>query len=103
MSAIENLSPEQQREVRTRVRGLLERSAAFGQLEPDKQKEIASGLVNVVGYLADPAAVEAGLQGCDLVLHCAGPFSATSAPICKSVCQFFGDIRFIVAKGRLGK
>jgi short subunit dehydrogenase-like uncharacterized protein len=31
--------------------------------------------------LADPAAVRKGLAGIDLVLHCAGPFSATSAPM----------------------
>ncbi|MDP2322782.1 MAG: saccharopine dehydrogenase NADP-binding domain-containing protein [Gammaproteobacteria bacterium] len=31
--------------------------------------------------LADPVAVAAGLQGISLVLHCAGPFSATSAPM----------------------
>ena len=31
--------------------------------------------------LADPDAVRAGLDGVGLVLHCAGPFSATSAPM----------------------
>ncbi len=31
--------------------------------------------------LTDPAAVKAGLDGIGLVLHCAGPFSATSAPM----------------------
>ncbi len=31
--------------------------------------------------LDDPAAVRAGLDGIGLVLHCAGPFSATSAPM----------------------
>ncbi|MBS0194755.1 MAG: saccharopine dehydrogenase NADP-binding domain-containing protein [Proteobacteria bacterium] len=31
--------------------------------------------------LADPAAVRAGLEGMALVLHCAGPFSATCAPM----------------------
>ncbi len=31
--------------------------------------------------LADPAAVETGLAGIDAVAHCAGPFSATSAPM----------------------
>ena len=31
--------------------------------------------------LDDPAAVRAGLDGMGLVLHCAGPFSATAAPM----------------------
>ena len=31
--------------------------------------------------LADPTAVKQGLEGMGLVLHCAGPFSATSAPM----------------------
>src|SRR5581483_8246026 len=31
--------------------------------------------------LDDPAAVDAGLDGTKLVLHCAGPFSRTSAPM----------------------
>jgi short subunit dehydrogenase-like uncharacterized protein len=31
--------------------------------------------------LDDPAAIAAGLQDVSLVLHCAGPFSATSAPM----------------------
>ncbi|MCH8543070.1 MAG: saccharopine dehydrogenase NADP-binding domain-containing protein [Alcanivorax sp.] len=31
--------------------------------------------------LDDPASVAAGLAGIDLVLHCAGPFSATSSPM----------------------
>jgi len=31
--------------------------------------------------LADPAALRAGLEGVDLVAHCAGPFSATSRPM----------------------
>jgi short subunit dehydrogenase-like uncharacterized protein len=31
--------------------------------------------------LDDPAAVEAGLCGCRVVIHCAGPFSTTAAPM----------------------
>jgi short subunit dehydrogenase-like uncharacterized protein len=31
--------------------------------------------------LEDPAAVAGGLCGCRLVIHCAGPFSATAAPM----------------------
>ncbi len=39
------------------------------------------GLEHRVFDLADPAAVRAGLQGMAIVLHCAGPFSATCAPM----------------------
>ncbi len=31
--------------------------------------------------LDDPAAIAAGLAGCRVVIHCAGPFSATAAPM----------------------
>ncbi|HEY5559270.1 MAG TPA: saccharopine dehydrogenase NADP-binding domain-containing protein [Steroidobacteraceae bacterium] len=31
--------------------------------------------------LGDPSAVAAGLAGCRVVIHCAGPFSATAAPM----------------------
>jgi short subunit dehydrogenase-like uncharacterized protein len=31
--------------------------------------------------LANPSAVAAGLAGCRVVIHCAGPFSATAAPM----------------------
>ena len=31
--------------------------------------------------LEDPAAVVAGIRGCRVVIHCAGPFSATAAPM----------------------
>jgi short subunit dehydrogenase-like uncharacterized protein len=31
--------------------------------------------------LEDPAAVAEGLRGCRVVIHCAGPFSATAAPM----------------------
>jgi len=39
------------------------------------------GLPVRVFALDDPAAVDKGLDGVGLVLHCAGPFSATSAPM----------------------
>ena len=39
------------------------------------------GLEHRIFDLADPAAVRHGLDGMSLVLHCAGPFSATSAPM----------------------
>lgn len=41
----------------------------------------ALGLEHRAFGLDDPAAVDAGLQGIGLVLHCAGPFSATSEPM----------------------
>jgi short subunit dehydrogenase-like uncharacterized protein len=48
-----------------------------------KVEKIAAqhGLEARVFDLADPAAVRAGLGGIPLVLHCAGPFSATSKPM----------------------
>ena len=39
------------------------------------------GLLHRVFDLSEPTALRNGLQGIDLVLHCAGPFSATSAPM----------------------
>ena len=45
--------------------------------------------------LSDPAAVRLGLDGIKLVLHCAGPFSTTSAPMlegCLSVGAHYLDI-----------
>ena len=39
------------------------------------------GLGHRVFDLSDPAAVKRGLEGMFLVLHCAGPFSATCAPM----------------------
>ncbi|HEY2345388.1 MAG TPA: saccharopine dehydrogenase NADP-binding domain-containing protein [Xanthomonadaceae bacterium] len=39
------------------------------------------GLEHRAFDLSDPAAVRAGLEGMSLVLHCAGPFSATCAPM----------------------
>lgn len=39
------------------------------------------GLEYRVFALDDPKAIEAGLQGCEVVLHCAGPFSHTSKPM----------------------
>ncbi|GAA2777292.1 saccharopine dehydrogenase family protein [Saccharopolyspora taberi] len=39
------------------------------------------GLEHRTFDLRDPAAVDAGLRGIDIVAHCAGPFSSTSAPM----------------------
>jgi len=39
------------------------------------------GLPHRVFDLTEPTALRNGLKGIDLVLHCAGPFSATSAPM----------------------
>jgi short subunit dehydrogenase-like uncharacterized protein len=39
------------------------------------------GLQHRVFGLDDPARLQAGLQGIDAVLHCAGPFSATAIPM----------------------
>ncbi|MGW1678906.1 saccharopine dehydrogenase family protein [Saccharopolyspora sp. NPDC002376] len=49
--------------------------------DPAKVAEVATprGLPYRAFDLADPDAVDAGLKGIDVVAHCAGPFSATSA------------------------
>lgn len=56
MKPIDNLRPDQRDEVRAQVRGLLERSEAFSAMPADERKRIAGGLVDVVAFLADPAA-----------------------------------------------
>lgn len=56
MSPVTTLDQTEQDVVRTNVRGLLERSDAFGHLDEDQRRELAQGLVKLVGYLADPAA-----------------------------------------------
>jgi len=49
----------------------------------DAVRELAGdlGLECRVFALDDPSAVQAGLDGMDVVLHCAGPFAHTSAPM----------------------
>jgi len=45
--------------------------------------------------LDDPAALAAGLAGCGVVIHCAGPFSATAAPMmagCLAARAHYTDI-----------
>ena len=45
--------------------------------------------------LGDPSAVAAGLAGCRVVIHCAGPFSATAAPMmagCVAARTHYTDI-----------
>ena len=61
MSALENLSDAQQAEVRTQVRALLERTSAYEQIDPKSRRDIASGLVDVVAFMADPTAGQADL------------------------------------------
>jgi len=48
-----------------------------------KTAEVASrwGMDHRVFPLDDPGAVDAGLRGVDVVLHCAGPFAHTSRPM----------------------
>lgn len=56
MSALDNLDPQQQHVVRANVRGLLQESDAYAELDPEQRKQLANGLVNVVAYLSDPKA-----------------------------------------------
>ena len=53
---LENLNPKQQRVVRTKVRELLGQSEAFGTMPDADRRAVANKLVDVVAYLADPAA-----------------------------------------------
>lgn len=49
-------SPDPIAKVRTRVRGLLQNSAAFAGLPDHERRSIAGSLVKIVNYLADPYA-----------------------------------------------
>jgi short subunit dehydrogenase-like uncharacterized protein len=69
---------------------LIAHTAAARSLAPvlaGRSREAVSALAARLGCdfrvfdLADPALVAAGLSGCGLVIHCAGPFSATAAPM----------------------
>lgn len=60
-TAIANLDPEKQAVVRSQVRDLLERTPNFQDLDADTRRSIAKGLVNVVAFLADPAAGQTDL------------------------------------------
>ncbi|GAB3486160.1 saccharopine dehydrogenase family protein [Amycolatopsis cihanbeyliensis] len=50
---------------------------------PERIEPLAArlGLEYRIVDLADPAALRAALEGVEVVAHCAGPFSATSAPM----------------------
>ena len=55
--------------VRPAVRNLLERSPAFRQLSPDKQRDIAHDTVKVAAYLAAPERIPANtLRGAVIVV-----------------------------------
>lgn len=69
---------------------LIAREAAKRGLKPllaGRRKESMQALAAELGFdarvfgLDDPAALAANLEGVTLVLHCAGPFSATAAPM----------------------
>ncbi|HET9439586.1 MAG TPA: saccharopine dehydrogenase NADP-binding domain-containing protein [Longimicrobiales bacterium] len=67
-------------------------AAAFGvqpALAGRNQAAVAAvarqyGLEHRSFALAEPAALDAGLNGVDVVLHCAGPFSQTSRPMAEA-------------------
>jgi short subunit dehydrogenase-like uncharacterized protein len=69
---------------------LIARRAAARGLAPmlaGRSRDAVSALAARLGCeyrvfdLADPARLVAGLSGCAAVIHCAGPFSATAAPM----------------------
>ncbi|MGK2955763.1 MAG: saccharopine dehydrogenase family protein [Solirubrobacterales bacterium] len=76
--------------------GLIAREAARRGMRPilagrnaEKIKPLAKELEleDRVFGLTDPEKIAAGLEGIELVLHCAGPFSATSAPMIDGCLQ----------------
>ena len=69
---------------------LIARLAASKGLEPilaGRDGEAVARLARALGFahrvfaLIDPAAVDAGLEGVAVVLHCAGPYSRTASPM----------------------
>ncbi len=59
MSA-KTLTSQQLDEVRTQVRNLLDRTASFAELPQQERDKLASGMVQVLSYLADPTAGQGG-------------------------------------------
>ncbi|MCG8613396.1 MAG: saccharopine dehydrogenase NADP-binding domain-containing protein [Pseudomonadales bacterium] len=75
---------------------LIAREAAKRGLKPilaGRRRETIEALAKELGLesrvfgLDNPTQVGKHLQGCELVLHCAGPFSATSAPMVEGCLQ----------------
>lgn len=69
---------------------MIARAAAAQGLSPilaGRSEAAVSALARELGCefrvfgLGDPSAIAAGLAGCRIVIHCAGPFSATAAPM----------------------
>ncbi|MBI4545254.1 MAG: saccharopine dehydrogenase NADP-binding domain-containing protein [Gemmatimonadetes bacterium] len=58
------------------------------------------GLEHRVAPLADPSALDAALRGLPLVLHCAGPFFRTSAPMAKACLR--SRVHYLDITGELG-
>lgn len=58
------------------------------------------GLEHRAFDLTDAAAVDTGLAGIGLVLHCAGPFSATSAPMIEGCLR--GGAHYLDITGEIG-
>jgi short subunit dehydrogenase-like uncharacterized protein len=83
---------------------LIARQAAARGLQPvlaGRNEAKVAALARKLGFehrgfaLDEPGAVRAGIDGMALVLHCAGPFSATAAPMmeaCLSVGAHYLDI-----------
>jgi hypothetical protein len=57
------LTPEARDDVRRQVRAVLERTPAFGAMSAERRRNLASDLVQVLAYLADPAAGDRALRG----------------------------------------
>ena len=69
---------------------MIARAASARGLAPvlaGRSRDAIAALANELGCdhrifdLSDPAGLAAGLAGCRVVIHCAGPFSATAAPM----------------------
>lgn len=74
----------------------------LGGRNKEKINTLASelGLESRVFTLNEPLNVQAGLSGIDLVLHCAGPFSETSAPMIEGCIS--ARIHYLDITGEIG-
>ncbi|MBJ95760.1 MAG: hypothetical protein CMP23_14965 [Rickettsiales bacterium] len=69
--------------------------------DPERLEAVAAefGLESRCFSLQDSSALDAGLRGIAAVLHCAGPFSATSAPMVEACAR--GGVHYLDVTGEI--